>query len=65
MLFYIVADILGILIGRAKVDGQIEWVIPHLVDGGFSILQYDNDMILLMDHDLDKATNLKLIYQRS
>jgi hypothetical protein len=36
-------------------------VIPHLVDGGLSILQYTDDTILFMEHDLEKARNLKLI----
>jgi hypothetical protein len=61
MLFNIVADMLAILIERAKSDGQIEDVIPHLIDGGLSILQYADDTILFMDHDLEKAQNLKLI----
>jgi hypothetical protein len=61
MLFSIVADMLAILIERAKSDGQIEEVIPHLVDGGLSILQYADDTILFMEHDLEKARNLKLI----
>ena len=61
MLFNIVVDMLAILIERAKSDGQIEGVVPHLVDGGLSILQYVDDTILFMEHDLDKATNLKLI----
>jgi hypothetical protein len=39
MLFNIVADMLAIMIERAKNDGLIEGVIPHLVDGGLSILQ--------------------------
>jgi hypothetical protein len=52
---------LVILIERTKSDGQIEGVIPHLVDGGLSILQYTNDTILFMEHDLEKAQNLKLI----
>jgi hypothetical protein len=52
---------LAIIIERAKLDGQIEGVVPHLVDGGLSILQYADDTILFMDHDLDKARNLKLI----
>ena len=38
--FNIVADMLTIMIERAKTDGQIEGVVPHLVDGGLSILQY-------------------------
>ena len=52
---------LTILIERAKEDGQIEGVVPHLVDGGLSIHQYADDTILFMEHDLDKASNLKLI----
>jgi hypothetical protein len=61
MLFNIVADMLAIMIERAKIDGQIEGVIPHLVDGGLSILQYADDTILFMEHDLEKAKNLKLL----
>jgi hypothetical protein len=61
MLFNIVADTLAIKIERAKNDGLIEGVIPHLVDGGLSILQYADDTILFMEHDLEKAQNLKLI----
>jgi hypothetical protein len=61
MLFNIVADMLSIIIEWAKLDGQIEGVVPHLVDGGLSILQYADDTILFMNHDLDKARKLKLI----
>jgi hypothetical protein len=39
----------------------MEGFIPHLVDGGFSILQYADDTILFMEHDIKKAMNLKLI----
>ena len=60
ILFNIVADMLAIMIERAKLDGQIEGVVPHLVDEGLSILQYADDTILFMEHDLDKAVNLKL-----
>jgi hypothetical protein len=61
MLFNIVADMVAIMIERAKNDGLIEGVIHHLVDGGLSILQYVDDTILFMEHDLEKAQNLKLI----
>jgi hypothetical protein len=61
MLFNIMADMLAIMIERAKIDGQFEGVIPHLVDGGLSIVQYADDTILFMEHDLEKAKNLKLI----
>jgi hypothetical protein len=35
--------------------------VPHLVDEGLSILQYADDMLLFMDHDLEKARNIKLL----
>lgn len=61
ILFNIVADMLAILVERAKVAGQISGVSPHLVEEGLSILQYADDTILFMDHDVDKARNLKLL----
>jgi hypothetical protein len=60
ILFNIVVNILVILIKRAKVEGQIEGVIPHLIDYGLSILQYADDTILFMAHDIEKASNMKL-----
>lgn len=36
------------LINRAKVDGQLGGVVHHLVDGGLSILQYVDDILLFM-----------------
>jgi hypothetical protein len=61
ILFDIVVHMLAILIKRAKSDGQIEGVIPHLVNDGLLILQYVDDTILFLDHDLEKARNLKLL----
>jgi hypothetical protein len=52
---------LAIMIARAKEDGQVDGLIPHLVDGGFSILQYADDTIIFMEHNLEKALNMKLI----
>jgi hypothetical protein len=50
-----VADILAIIIQRAKEDGQVEGLIPHLVDGGVSILQYADDTIIFMENNLEKG----------
>jgi hypothetical protein len=61
LLFNLVADILTLLITRAKEDGQIRGLAPHLVDDGISILQYADDMILFMEHDLEQAVNMKLL----
>ena len=53
ILFNIMVDMLSILIKRAKNDGQIKGVIPHLLEDGLSILQYADDTIIFMDHDLE------------
>ena len=52
---------LAVLIKRAKADDQIQGVVPHLVDDGLSILQYADDTVIFMDHDLEKAANMKLL----
>ena len=52
---------LAVLIKRAKADDQIQGVVPHLVDDGLSILQYTDDTVIFMDHDLEKAANMKLL----
>jgi hypothetical protein len=61
ILFNAVADMLALLIKRAKDDGQFSGVIPHLVEDGLSILQYADDTILFLDHDLDQAKSMKLL----
>jgi hypothetical protein len=49
------------LIKRAKLEGQFDGVVPHLVDDGLSILQYVDDTIIFLDHDLEKAKNIKVL----
>jgi hypothetical protein len=61
ILFNIVVDMLAILINRAKMDGQIPGVIPHILDDGLSILQYADDTVLFMEHNFDQARNMKLL----
>jgi hypothetical protein len=46
LLFNIVADMLAILIKKAKVEGQFDVVVSYLVDDGLSILQYADDTII-------------------
>jgi hypothetical protein len=52
---------IAILIKRAKEEGQVTGAIPHLIDDGLLILQYADDTILFMEHDIDKAKNMKLL----
>jgi hypothetical protein len=61
ILFNIIADMLAIMINRAKQDGQVSGLIPHLVEGGVSILHYADDTIIFLEHDLEKALNMKLV----
>jgi hypothetical protein len=35
--------------------------VPNLVDDGLSILQYADDTIIFLNHDLERAKNLKLL----
>ena len=52
ILFNIVADMLAVLIKRAKDDRKTRGVILHLVDDGLLVLQYADDTILFLDHDI-------------
>jgi hypothetical protein len=52
---------LAIIIARAKDDGQVSGLIPHLVDGWLLILPYADDTILFMQHDFDTTLNMKLV----
>jgi hypothetical protein len=72
VLFNIVADMLTVLVSRERESNpvlvsreresnQIEGVVPHLVDGGLSILQYAHDTILFLEDDIEQAKNLKLV----
>jgi hypothetical protein len=61
LLFNLVVDMLAILISRAKENGQINGLFPHLIEGGISMLQYAQDTILFMEHNLEQAANMKLL----
>jgi hypothetical protein len=59
LLFNIVVDMLTILVNRAKNEDQINGVVP--VDDSSSILQYADDTITFLEHDTERAKNLKLL----
>ena len=61
LLFNIVVDMLAILICRAKENGQISGVVPHLVDDGHSVLQHADDTIIFMENNFDQAVNMNLL----
>jgi hypothetical protein len=43
------------------VEGQVGDLIPHLVEGGVSILQYIDNTLFFMGNDIDKDVNKNLI----
>jgi hypothetical protein len=45
-------DMLAILIMRVKEDGQVDGLMPHLVDCGIFILQDTDDTIIFIEHNL-------------
>jgi hypothetical protein len=46
---------------KAQAEGIVRGLVPHLVDGGVSILQYADDTILLLEDKLENARNVKFI----
>lgn len=61
ILFNLVADMLAILVSRAKNNGQFRDLVHNLVDDGLSILQYADDTVLFLEDDLEEARNLKIV----
>jgi hypothetical protein len=55
ILFNIIVDMLAIILSRAKEEGQIKGVVPHLVENDLPILQYADDTVLFFDHDIEQA----------
>jgi hypothetical protein len=53
-----VVDMLAILIAKAKEAEHVEGVIPNLIQDDLSILQYANDVMIFMSHDVKKALNM-------
>jgi hypothetical protein len=49
----LVVDMLAVMINREKEDGQVSRLTPHLVDGGVSILQYADDTLIFLEHELE------------
>jgi hypothetical protein len=61
ILFNIVANILEIIFARAKEENQFQGIVSHLVLEGLSILQYADDTVVFLDHNLQHARNIKLL----
>jgi len=46
---------------KAKEQGLVKGVVPHLLPGGITHLQYADDTVLMMEGDLSLVRNLKFL----
>jgi hypothetical protein len=78
LLFNLVSDALGTMLDKARLSGQIKGLVPHLVEGGLSHLQYANDIVIFLALEeqsilhtkfllycFENMSGLKLNYQKS
>jgi hypothetical protein len=49
------------VLDAASRAGQIKGVVPHLIQGGITHLQYTDDMILILELDDNSIANLKFL----
>jgi hypothetical protein len=56
-----VADCLTRMVIRAQQNTLVTRLIKHLIPKGVAILQYTDDTILCLDHNLEGARNMKLL----
>lgn len=61
LLFNLVADALSVILEKAKSMGVIHGVVPELVEGGLTYLQYADDTILFLQNSKEDIINLKFI----
>jgi hypothetical protein len=61
LLFNLVADALSAMLSRASSAGLIQGLVPHLIDGGITHLQYADDTVLLLQFSVDNLTNVRMI----
>lgn len=61
LLFNIIADALSAMLSRASKAKIIHGLVPHLVEGGLTYLQYSDDTILLLQFSPENLGNTRLI----
>ena len=61
LLFNLVADALSEMLSRACATGIINGLVPNLVEGGLSHLQYADDTVILLQYSPEILRNIRLI----
>jgi hypothetical protein len=49
------------MLARANAAGHISGVVPHLIPGGITHLQYADDTLILIQYDEQQLINLKFL----
>jgi exonuclease III len=61
LLFNFMAEALSVILTKANSAGHIAGVVPNLIPGGITHLQYADDTIIMIQDDDQHITNLKFI----
>ena len=61
ILFNLVGKSLTKMVLQAQRNGLLCGLAPDLIENGVAILQYADDTVLCVSHDVDQAINLKLL----
>lgn len=61
LMFNLAADALAHSMNKARDKGLIKGVIPHLIEGGITHLQYADDTIIMTEGDPESIKNVKFL----
>jgi hypothetical protein len=61
LLFDFIVDVLAMILSKASEAGHIQGVIPHLIPGGITHLQYADDTMILLENTDQGLVNLKFL----
>jgi hypothetical protein len=60
-LFNFMAEALSLILTKAAGAGHIQGVVPHLIPGGITHLQYADDTLILVQYNEQQIANLKFL----
>jgi hypothetical protein len=61
LLFNLVVDALATMLDRTKLTGLVKGLVPNLVEGGLTHLQYVDDTVIFLEAEEEYVVNLKFI----
>jgi hypothetical protein len=61
LLFNLVSDALGTMLDKARLSGEIKGLVPHLVEGGLSHLQYADDTMIFLAMEEQSILHTKFL----